>query len=81
MLTFSNIFFKLADNLLANLPPLSLRFGLPSVRQYCGRILKLPNSKFKFDFVSEKTVLKRLKDLDGNKGRRLCYLSGKFQLF
>ena len=78
MLTFSNIFFTLADNLLANLRLPSLSVGLPSVWQYYKRILKLPKSKFKSDFVPEETILKLLKDLDGNKAAGLDNLSGKF---
>ena len=57
----------LADDLLVDLAPPSLRFGLPSVQQYYEKSLKLPNSKFKFNFVSEETVLKLLKDLNENK--------------
>ena len=67
----------LAEDLLANLPPPSLRFDLPSVRKYYENT-KFPNSKFKINFVSEETVLKLLKDLDENKVARLENLSGKF---
>ena len=77
MLSFSKTFFwTLADDLLANLPLPSLRFGLHSVRQYCEKILK--NSKFKFNFASEETVLKLLQDLDENEAAGLDNLSGKF---
>ena len=79
MLTFPKIFFCTpADAVVANLPPLSLKFALPSVRQYYEKNLKLPNSKFKFNFVSEETALKLLKDLDENKAADLDNLSGKF---
>ena len=44
----------LADNLLAHLPPPSLICLAFSYE----KILKYPNSKFKFNFVSEETVLK-----------------------
>ena len=67
MLIFSKKFCTLCDNLLATLPPPSLRFGLNSVQQYYEKILKYPKSKFKFDVVSEETVLKLLQDLDENK--------------
>ena len=43
---FKKFFYTLADDLLANLPPTSLRFDLPSVRQYYEKILKFPNSYF-----------------------------------
>ena len=55
-----------------------MKFGLHSVRQYYEKILKYPNSKFKFNFVSEETVLKLLQDLDENKAAGLDNLSGKF---
>ena len=55
-----------------------MRFGLHLVRQYYKKILKYPKSKFKFNFVSEKTVLKLLQDLDENKAVGLNNLSGKF---
>ena len=64
----ANIFKKkiciLADDLRANLPPPSLRFGLNSVRQYYEKNLKYSKSKFKFNVVPEETVLKLLHDLD-----------------
>ena len=75
---FKNLFFTLADDLVANLPPPTLRFGLPSIRQYYEKILKLTNSKFKFNFVSEETVLKLLKDLDKNKAAGLDNIFGIF---
>ena len=55
-----------------------MRFGINSVRQYYEKILKYPKSKFKFNFVSEETVLKHLQDLDENKAAGLDNLSGKF---
>ena len=55
-----------------------MKFGLHSVRQYYERILRYPNSKFKFNFVSQENVLKPLQDLDENKGEGLNNLSGKF---
>ena len=83
MLTFSFFFFffffcTLADNLLANLPLPSLRFGLNSVRQYYKKIIKYPKSKFKLNVVFEDTMLKHLQDLDENKAAGLDNLSGKF---
>ena len=74
MLTFSKkIFFfcTIADDLLANLPSISLRFGLNSVRQYYEKILKYPKSKFKFNVVSEESVLKLLQDFNENKAAGL----------
>ena len=55
-----------------------MRFGLNSVRQCYEKILKYPNSKLKFNFVSEETVLKQLQNLDENKAACLDNLSGKF---
>ena len=55
-----------------------MRFDLPSVKQYYEKVLKLPNSKTKFTFVSEETELKLLKDMDENKPAGLDNLSGKF---
>ena len=55
--------------LLICLPP-SLRF------ENYEKILKYPNSRFKFN--SEETVLKLLQDLDENKAAGLDNLSGKF---
>ena len=55
-----------------------MRFGLNSVQQYYKKILKYPKSKFKFNAVSEETVLKHLQDLDENKTVGLDNLSGKF---
>ena len=75
---FKNFFCTLADDLLANLLPPSSRFDLSSVRQYYEKILKYPKSKFKFNVVSEETVLKLLQDLDENKAAGLDNLSGKF---
>ena len=75
---FKKIFCTLADDLLANLPTPSLRFGLNSVRQYYKKILKYPKSKFRFNVVSKETVLKHLQDLDENKAAGLDNLSGKF---
>ena len=75
---FKSVFCTLADNLLANLPTPSLRFGLNSVQQYYEKILKYPKSELRFNFVSEETVLKHLQDLDGNKAAGLDKLSGKF---
>ena len=57
---FKKAFCTLTDKLHANLPPLSLRFGLNSVRQCYKKILKYPKSKFKFNVVSEETELKLL---------------------
>ena len=56
------------------MPPPSLKVGLPSVGKYYEIIPKLPNSKFKFNFGSEETVLKLLKDFDGNNTRGLICL-------
>ena len=75
---FFFFFCTLADDLLANLRPSSLRFGLHSVWQYYEKTLKYPNSKFTFNFVSKETVLKLLQDLDENKAAGLDDLSGKF---
>ena len=75
---FQKIFCTLVDDLLANLPPSSLRFGLNSVWQYYEKILKYPKSKFKFNIVSEETVLKHLQDLDENKAEGLDNQSRKF---
>ena len=78
---FKKFFFcTLADNLLADFSPSSLRFDLKSIRQYYEKILKYRNSKFKFNAVSEskETVLKLLQDLDENKAAGLDNLSGKF---
>ena len=41
-------------------------------------VLKLPNSKFKFNFVFEETALKLFKDLYESKAAGLDNLSGKF---
>ena len=91
MLTFSKLFCALADDLLANLPTPSLRFGLNSARQYYEKILKYPKSKFKFNVVSEETVLKLIKDLDENKAAgldnlykpifQICNLFIKYSIF
>ena len=78
MLTFLKKFCTLADNLLANLPPPSLRFGLNSVWQYYEKILKYTKSKF--NVVSENTVLKLTQDLDENKAAGLENLSGKLSI-
>ena len=76
--TFKKFFCTLADNLLANLLPPSLIFGLLSVRQYYEKNLKLSNPKFKFTFVSANTALKLLKYIDKNKAEGLDNLSSKF---
>ena len=60
------------------MPYPSLRFGLNSVQQYYEKILENPKSKFKFNVVSEETVLKHLEDLDEDKAGGLDNLSGKF---
>ena len=46
--------------------------------QYYNKTLKLPNTRFKFTFVSEDSVLKILKSMDENKAAGLDNLSGKF---
>ena len=46
--------------------------------QYYNKTLKIPNTSFKFTFVSEDSVLKILKNMDGNKAAGLDNLSGKF---
>ena len=53
-------------------------FGLSSVRQYYAKNLRLSQTKFKFNFVSEEDVLKILKDINENKAAGLDNLSGKF---
>ena len=55
-----------------------MRFGLNSVQQYCDKILNYPKSKFKFNIVSEETVVKYLQDLDEKKAAGLDNLSSKF---
>ena len=55
------------------LPPY-LKFDLHSARQY----YEYPNSKFKFSFLSQETVLKFLQDLNENKAASLDNLSDKF---
>ena len=57
---FRNFYNSLADDLLNNLPPAPMRFGLPSVHQYYGKTLKLPRSNFKFDFVSEDYIFRKI---------------------
>ena len=64
------MFGPIADNLLANLSPFSLRFRLNSVWQYYEKLLKYPESKFKFNVVPEETVSKLLQDLDEKRAAR-----------
>ena len=45
--------------------------------QYYNKTLKLPNTRFKFTFVSEVSLLKILKNMDENKATGLDNLSGK----
>ena len=86
---FFFFFCTLADDLLANLPPSSLRFGLHSVWQYYEKALKYPNSKYTFTFVSKETVLKFLQDLDlknrvtvlGKPVSQIFNLSIKYSIF
>ena len=75
---FRNFYNSLADDLLNNLPPAPMRFGLPSVHQYYEKNLKLPRSNFKFDFVSEDCILKFLKNINEDKAAGIDNLSGKF---
>ena len=75
---FKKFYSTLADDLVKNLPPASSIFGLSSVCQYYNKTLKLPNTRFKFTFVSEDSVLKILKNMDENKAAGLDNLSGKF---
>ena len=75
---FRNFYNSLADDLLNNLPPAPMRFGLPSVHQYYEKTLKLPRSNFKFDFVSEDYILKFLKNISEDKAAGIDNLSGKF---
>ena len=60
------------------MPPASSIFGLSSVCQYYNKTLKVPNTRFKFTFVSEDSVLKILKNIDENKAAGIDNLSGKF---
>ena len=75
---FQKKFRLLAQDFLANLPSPFVRFGLSFVRKCYVKILKYPKSKFKFNVVSEATVLKLLQGLDSNKAAGLDNLSGKF---
>ena len=75
---FKKFYSTLADDLVKNLPPASSIFGLSSVCQYYNKTLKLPNTRFKFPFVSEDSVLKILKNMDENKAAGLDNLSGNF---
>ena len=75
---FKKFYSTLADNLVKHLPPASSIFGLSSVCEYYNKTLKLPNTKFKFTFVSEYSVLKILKNIDENKAAGLDSMSGKF---
>ena len=75
---FRNFYNSLADDLLSNLPPAPMRFGLPSVHQYYEKTLKLPRSNFKFDFVSEDYILKFLKNINEDKAAGIENLPGKF---
>ena len=59
--TFKDFFWNLASDLVAKLPPPSIRFGLHTVRVYCQDILGLLSSKFKFSNVTEHLVLQLLK--------------------
>ena len=69
---FKKFYSTLADNLVKNLPPASSIFGLWwSVCQYYNKTLKPPNTRFKFTFVSEDSVLKILKNMDENKAAGL----------
>ena len=65
------------DDLLANLPPSSLRFCLISVRQCHEKIFQFTNSKFKSTFVSEENVLKPFRDMNENEAAVLNNLSEK----
>ena len=60
------------------MPPDSSIFGLLSVCQYYNKTLKLPNTRFKFNFVSGDSVLKIFKNIDENKAAGLDNPSGKF---
>ena len=64
---FKKFYSTLADDLVNILAPASSIFGLLSVCQYYNKTLKLPNTRFKFTFVSEDSVLKILKNMDENK--------------
>ena len=75
---FRNFYNSPADDLLNNLPPAPMRFGLPSVHQYYEKTLKLPRSNFKFDFISEDYILKFLKNINEDKAAGIDNLSGKF---
>ena len=75
---FRNFYNSLADDLLNNLPPEPMRFGLRSVHQYYEKTLKLPRSNFKFDFASEDYILKFLKNINEDKAAGIDNLSGKF---
>ena len=75
---FKKFYSTLADDLVKNLSPASSIFVLSSVCQYYNKKLKLPNTRFKFTFVSEDSVLKILKNMDENKAAGLDNLSGKF---
>ena len=70
---FRNFYNSPADDLLNNLPPAPMRFGLHSVHQYYEKTLKLPHSNFKFDFVSEDYILKFLKNINEDKAAGIDY--------
>ena len=67
-----------ASNLVAKLPPPSIKFGISSVRNYYQNIVDLLPSKFKFSNVTEDFVLKFLKDMNIDKAAGIENLSGEF---
>ena len=57
---FKKLYSTIADDLVKNLPPASSIFVLLSVCQYYNKTLKLPNTRFKFTFVSKAAGLDNL---------------------
>ena len=75
---FKNFYSILADGLVKHLTPSPSIFDLLSACEYYNKVLKLPNTRLKFTFVSEDTVIKILKNMDEKKDAGLDKLSGKF---
>ena len=75
---FKNIFCTLADDLFASFLSIFFENWLTISLTILGKILKLPNSKFKFNFGSEGIVLKLFNNLNENKTAVSDNLSGKF---
>ena len=75
---FKHFFSKLADDLVANLPSPSGRFGISSVKSYYKKILGSPSLNFELAPTTEANILMILQSLQTDKAAGIDNISSRF---